>query len=648
MKKKLKLFIIGLLLFVFVPCVNAESISEVYVGKNKIDLGTVNESMYGGKVSLSGNATDQILTIEDVNVTDYYKYVGIRGENVTSSIFAHDTNLVVVIKGNNILDNNSKNVSVISYGIDVEYDTLKIIGDGTVDINLLDKNEMYVLCAREVIIGEENTNGPTININYNSNIDGNNGVGIYNLKSISNSNVNITSECFSTSIITIPSDDDAYIKNSNININGIAYYETAVFLEGQHLSISKSDISIDFEIVVKSGYEDEEDDMMVIAFDGQKNVNFYNSKVYIDAKYLAVDDELVIGLNRSKNYDIEYTFIGDKNNVFNINGIDNKYIYVSKESLKNVNTTNYTGNLNTYKYVYISNKEYGVASGNNQNLTLNSITSYNVLLNDESRYFEKVLLDSTELNATDYNYEEGNLTFTSDGIKKLNSLSLGSHKIYVEYLQGKKITIDLTIVNPVNKSSKVVIDTSLNGTIIGKDLFNSIKENNQTLEIDYNGSKITFEGSKITNSKDVNLTIDVRNVITDENVTKLINNGLLVTFPSNGVLPGEAKVSLLLDDDLKDIVKKGTIYLYYVNEETNKLKFESDTAVKVDDNHIEFNITHNSRFVLSNLVLDEDGNVVQENINQSDTLDNVKKHLLLGSISILSITGCAYLITKKH
>ena len=88
-----------------------------------------------------------------------------------------------------------------------------------------------------------------------------------------------------------------------------------------------------------------------------------------------------------------------------------------------------------------------------------------------------------------------------------------------------------------------------------------------------------------------------------KDISKLINDGLVVNFKDNGTLPGKALVKVKLNDELKSVLNN-KIYVYYYDDIENSFNLIASNVKKSLDGYYQFTITHNSNYVLVNQKLD--------------------------------------------
>ncbi len=189
------------------------------------------------------------------------------------------------------------------------------------------------------------------------------------------------------------------------------------------------------------------------------------------------------------------------------------------------------------------------------------------------------------------------------------------------------------------RGSEITINAD-SDSLISEELFNTIKGRNKKLVINYKGNQIIFNGSDVTDSKTIDVTMSVDDVANNEDINKLVSKGVVVSFPDNGNLPGKALVRVKANDVTEDLNDKVFVYIY--NESTNNF-CEIDKNAKKSDDYYEFTITHNSDYLITNEELDSKL-VVKPSDDVVSFQKSNKVHLLLILIAILVIVVVLILV----
>ena len=163
--------------------------------------------------------------------------------------------------------------------------------------------------------------------------------------------------------------------------------------------------------------------------------------------------------------------------------------------------------------------------------------------------------------------------------------------------------------------TEITINADSN-TLINEELFNAIKGKNKKLVINYKDNQIVFNGNNIDSSKTIDISMTVDTVSSNEDIYKLVSNGIIVNFPDNGNLPGKALIRVKATEEV-DKVLNDNVYVYVYNESSNDFCVVDISVKKSKDGYYEFTITHNSDYLIVNeklnsklVVSQSDGNIV--------------------------------------
>ena len=180
------------------------------------------------------------------------------------------------------------------------------------------------------------------------------------------------------------------------------------------------------------------------------------------------------------------------------------------------------------------------------------------------------------------------------------------------------------------ENSIIIVDAEYQ-TVIPAELFDVIKETQRQLIVNYKDNEWIINGIDVEESKSIDVSMKFYS-LEDSDISSEIKNALgdkaiLVEFPENGQLPGMALVRLK-DDEISELLKKDRFFVYYVDEENNKLNKVALELQKSYDGYIEFYINHNSKYVISltevedDSILGEDDSVLSNNtilVKENDT-----------------------------
>lgn len=163
--------------------------------------------------------------------------------------------------------------------------------------------------------------------------------------------------------------------------------------------------------------------------------------------------------------------------------------------------------------------------------------------------------------------------------------------------------------------TEITINADSN-TLINEELFNAIKGKNKKLVINYKDNQIVFNGNNIDSSKTIDISMTVDTVSSNEDIYKLVSNGIIVNFPDNGNLPGKALIRVKATEEV-DKILNDNVYVYVYNESSNDFCVVDISVKKSKDGYYEFTITHNSDYLIVNeklnsklVVSQSDGNIV--------------------------------------
>lgn len=216
----------------------------------------------------------------------------------------------------------------------------------------------------------------------------------------------------------------------------------------------------------------------------------------------------------------------------------------------------------------------------------------------------------------------------------------GNSKSYVYNNEDVNKDVIYELYN-ANNNKDIIINASSN-PVINSELFNVIKGKNKKLTINYNDNQIIFNGKDITDAKTIDASVTIDKVDNNEDISKLINNGLVVIFKDNGALPGKALVRVKLNDELNKELKN-RIYVYYYDDIDNNFNLIASNVKKSLDGYYQFTITHNSNYVLVNNKLDSKL-VATDNSNIVSFQKSNKLYLLLIGVGVLVIIGAVVVI----
>lgn len=241
---------------------------------------------------------------------------------------------------------------------------------------------------------------------------------------------------------------------------------------------------------------------------------------------------------------------------------------------------------------------------------------------------------ATSKSSTAYSKNGGNDTEKFD-FNSTIEISDGTETTFI--YNNEDINSDvLTRLYNTPSGSEITINADSN-TLINEELFNAIKGKNKKLVINYKDNQIVFNGREIDDSKTIDISMTVNSVSSNENISKLVSNGVVVNFPDNGNLPGKALIRVKATDEV-DKILNNNVFVYVYNESTNDFCVVDTSVKKSSDGYYEFTITHNSDYLIVNEKLDSKLVVSQS----SDNVVNFQKGN--GTLLMLIAVGVAVII----
>ncbi len=241
---------------------------------------------------------------------------------------------------------------------------------------------------------------------------------------------------------------------------------------------------------------------------------------------------------------------------------------------------------------------------------------------------------STSKSSTAYSKDGGNDTEKFDFNSTLE-ISGGTETIFI--YNNEDINSDiLTKLYNAPSGSEITINADSN-TLINEELFNAIKSKNKKLIINYKDNQIVFNGRDIDHSKTIDISMTVDSVSSNENISKLVSNGVVVNFPDNGNLPGKALIRVKATDEVDQILNDN-VFVYVYNESTNDFCVVDTSVERSSDEYYEFTITHNSDYLIVNEELDSKLVISQS----SNNIVNFQKGN--GTLLMLIAIGAAIII----
>ena len=231
---------------------------------------------------------------------------------------------------------------------------------------------------------------------------------------------------------------------------------------------------------------------------------------------------------------------------------------------------------------------------------INSIRNKPYILIPSSASTGDYLLDNIYVETYDY----GSVIYTNkhndeskhlDYREKYTLLDGDVQDTEVMYYNNEDINSD--VIDSLKESSviKEVHVMAEDDSVISEELLRSIGSRN--LFIHYKDVLFTF--NSITSNKTFDASVDYKIIDKSDDVSKVVPNGIIMTFASNGSLPGNAKITLNNKELIKEAFKDDKVNIYYYHDDINKFEvIEEDVSLKNDI--LEYNITHTSSYIITN------------------------------------------------
>lgn len=150
----------------------------------------------------------------------------------------------------------------------------------------------------------------------------------------------------------------------------------------------------------------------------------------------------------------------------------------------------------------------------------------------------------------------------------------------------------------------ITLDCTANPTA-SKGVFDAIRGSNKTLILVNDGIQWIFKGSDIFNTaKDINTRIKISKLddLGNEHMLDCFtesNNGLVIEFASNGLLPGRALIKIKADYTFRNYVGESDLYVYLFQDAEGSLEAIAERIEMNAGGYFEFYITHNSKYIIS-------------------------------------------------
>lgn len=201
-------------------------------------------------------------------------------------------------------------------------------------------------------------------------------------------------------------------------------------------------------------------------------------------------------------------------------------------------------------------------------------------------------------------------------------------------IDNSKLTDDLIQkIKEMDSNVVITIEASAN-PIIKSAVFEAIKGSNKIIIVKYNENEWIFNGMDVKTPKDINVSVSITKA--DQkgsiDVSSMMQKGLVLNYADNGELPAKALVRISATDEMKEYLGNEKAYVYYYDENGNKLDKVAMEISLSDDGFYEFYINHNSSYVITTEKVDSQ--YVSNNTDDlklNSTLSNDKTDLLNNS-----------------
>ena len=322
------------------------------------------------------------------------------------------------------------------------------------------------------------------------------------------------------------------------------------------------------------------------------------------------------------------TFFTVKNGKFeNLEG----YMYnLAGTIIESATSSNATSSNATSSNATSSNATSGNASEKSDSNNNTTIKVDNNVRNDEKISSSKDNKTNEEISNKDKNLDENDEESKQEDEKQEKNESKT-----VEY---KVSEINSEVLSQIKDSSEItnIVVVVEKDTNISEEIFEAIKGTSKKLTINVGDNRIIFKGKNIKNPKQIDASISY-NLISENDTLKTLNqDGVVINFANNGNLPGTATIKIKLTERMSKVLKTNSIYIYHYDEESKELS-RIGTKVTYDKStgYIEFAISHNSKYVLVNQLLD--ANIQNASSDEVSFLESGKVYIIIVSASILVI-----------
>lgn len=146
---------------------------------------------------------------------------------------------------------------------------------------------------------------------------------------------------------------------------------------------------------------------------------------------------------------------------------------------------------------------------------------------------------------------------------------------------------------------------------------------------------------------------------------KYIDKGIVIKFKDNGELPGVALVKIKTDYALRDYIGTSNLQVYHYNKSDDQMFDEVANDISLTkDYDLEFYISHNSSFIISNKKVDKklvsnnkkDLKINEDNFNDGLSTNNDNKSenslfiyiaYIIGGLAFIGLIVCIIVLVKR-
>ena len=307
----------------------------------------------------------------------------------------------------------------------------------------------------------------------------------------------------------------------------------------------------------------------------------------------------------------------------------------SNATSSNATSSNATSSNATSSNATSSNATSSNATSGNESEKSDSNNNTTIKVDNNVRNDEKISSSKDNKTNEEISNKDKNLDENDEESKQEDENQEKNESKTVEY---KVSEINSEVLSQIKDSSEItnIVVVVEKDTNISEEIFEAIKGTSKKLTINVGDNRIIFKGKDIKNPKQIDASISY-NLISENDTLKTLNqDGVVINFANNGNLPGTATIKIKLTDRMSKVLKTNSIYIYHYDEESKELS-RIGTKVTYDKStgYIEFAISHNSKYVLVNQLLD--ANIQNASSDEVSFLESGKVYIIIVSVSILVI-----------